>query len=315
MSAKRWIALVAAILLFLGMVFVVARLGGGGVPGGPGPYDEVLIQGEGLNKVAVIDVEGEIVETGDPTSQAVAEDLIAQLRQAQDDPLVKAVILRINSPGGSVVASGEIYRQILTLKRAGKPVVASLGEVAASGGYYVAAGANRIVSDPSTFTGSIGVILILLNLEEAAGKLGVEPIVIKSGRLKDIGSPFKDLTVEERDILQTLLDEAYDRFVGVVAEGRHLSESDVRQLATGQPYSGEQALDSGLVDSLGGFDRAVAVARRLAGIDEASVVEYQPRLSLQDLVGRGFPGVSSAVEDLEDRVGVTGPVLKYLYVT
>jgi protease IV len=315
MHAKRWVALAAAAVLFLGMVYAVARFGGAGTVGGPGPYDEVLLQGEGLDKIAVIDVEGQIVENGDPTTQAVAQELVAQLRQAGEDPFVRAVILRVNSPGGSVVASDEIYNQVLDLKRAGKPVVASLGEVAASGGYYVSAGASRIVSDPSSFTGSIGVILVLLNLEEAAGNLGIEPVVVKSGRLKDIGSPFRDLTEEERGIFQAMIDESYERFVDVVAEGRHLPESEVRELATGQPYTGQQALDAGLVDTLGGFDRAVQVAERLAEIEGASVVEYQPRITFQQLLGGSLPGVRSAVEEIEDRVGVTGPVLKYLYVT
>jgi protease-4 len=315
MKAKRWVALFAAAILFLAMVYAVARFGGAGTVGGPGPYDEVLLQGEGLDKIAVIDVEGQIVENGDPTTQAVAQELVAQLRQAGEDPFVRAVILRVNSPGGSVVASDEIYNQVLDLKRAGKPVVASFGEVAASGGYYVSAGASRIVSDPSSFTGSIGVILILVNLEEAAGNLGIEPIVVKSGRLKDIGSPFRDLTVEERGIFQAMIDESYERFVDVVAEGRHLPESEVRELATGQPYTGQQALDAGLVDTLGGFDRAVQVAERLAEIDEASVVEYQTRITLQQVFGGSLPGLDSAVEEIEDRVGVTGPVLKYLYVT
>jgi protease-4 len=315
MNAKRWVALAAAAILFLAMVYAVARFGGAGTVGGPGPYDEVLLQGEGLDKIAVIDVEGQIVENGDPTTQAVAQELVAQLRQAGEDPFVRAVILRVNSPGGSVVASDEIYNQVLDLKRAGKPVVASFGEVAASGGYYVSAGASRIVSDPSSFTGSIGVILILVNLEEAAGNLGIEPIVVKSGRLKDIGSPFRDLTVEERGIFQAMIDESYERFVDVVAEGRHLPESEVRELATGQPYTGQQALDAGLVDTLGGFDRAVQVAERLAEIDEASVVEYQTRITLQQVFGGSLPGLDSAVEEIEDRVGVTGPVLKYLYVT
>jgi protease-4 len=143
----------------------------------------------------------------------------------------------------------------------------------------------------------------------------VEPIVIKAGRLKDIGAPFRDLTEEERQIFQTLLDEAYERFVAVVAEGRHMSETEVRELATGQPYSGEQALDAGLVDSLGGFNRAVDVASGLADLEESSVVEYQPHLTLVDILSGGFPGLGSSVEDVEEAVGVTGPALKYLYVS
>lgn len=314
MSGKRWTALVTAAVLFLGMVFLAARLGGG-VPRGTGQWEERFVQGDGPDKIAVVKVEGEIVQTGDLTTAAVAEDLVSQLEQAGEDPAVKAVILRINSPGGSVVASDEIYREVLELQRAGKPVVASMGEVAASGGYYVAAGARRIVANPSTFTGSIGVILVLLNLEGAAGNLGVDPIIIKAGRLKDIGSPFRELTEEERQIFQGMIDQSYQQFVDVVAEGRHMSESEAREIATGRPYTGLQADDLGLVDRLGDFDVAVGTARRLAGLERATVVEYRPQVSLQDLLGRGFPGVRSPVEELERQVGVTGPVLKYLYVT
>ncbi len=193
-------------------------------------------------------------------------------------------------------------------------MVAAMGEVAASGGYFVAAGADRIVANPSTFTGSIGVILVLVNLERAAGKVGVRPVIIKAGRLKDLGSPFRSLTLEERRILQGLIDEAHDRFIGVVAEGRHLPEPEVREIADGRPLSGLQAERLGLVDRLGDFDDAVAEAEDLAGVDGASVVEYQRPFSIADLFSGGFPGLQSPLQDLERRVGVTGPVLKYLYV-
>jgi protease-4 len=312
-STKRWLSLVAATVLFLGMVFLVARLGGS-VPGAAGPWQETFVQGEGTDKIAMITIEGEIVESGDLTRAAVAEDLVSQLRQAREDDGVKAVILRLNTPGGSVVASDAIYRELTELRRAGKPVVASMGEVAASGGYYIASGAQRIVANASTFTGSIGVILVLVNLEGTAGKLGVEPVIIKSGRLKDIGSPFRTLTEEERQIFQEMLDDSYDRFVDVVAEGRHMAEADVRELATGRPYTGEQAKALGLVDRLGNLDAAVGVAMRLADLDRATVVTYEPEVSLQDFLSRGFPGAADPVEELEEEVGVTGPVLKYLYV-
>lgn len=313
MSAKRWVALIAAAVLFLGMVYVAGRYGGA-VPGPAGPWGEVFVQGEGPEKIAVIDVVGEITETGSLSDAAVAPALVSQLQQAGRDEAVKAVILDLNTPGGSVVASDQIHEAVLGLRREGKPVVASMGEVAASGGYYIAAGAQRIVANPSTFTGSIGVILVLLNLEGTAGKLGVEPVVIKSGRLKDIGSPFKELTEEERQIFQEMIDGAYDQFVGVVAEGRHMSEVEVRELATGRPYTGAQAADLGLVDRLGNFDAAVDAARRLAGLDQATVVRYEAPFTLGTLLGDGFPGLASPVDELERSVGVTGPVLKYLYV-
>lgn len=317
MNTKRWVALVAAALLFLGMVYVVGRAAGTVSVAG-GPFEEVAVQGEGIDKIALIDVQGEIVGTDEEAlgEGASAEELRSELRQAANDDAVKAVILRVNSPGGSVVASDEIYRDVLDLRRAGKPVVASMGEVAASGGYFISAGADRVVANPSTLTGSIGVILVLLNLEGATGKLGIEPVVFISGRLKDIGSPFRDMTEEERQILQRLLDESYERFVEVVAEGRHMSELEVRELADGRPVSGYQAFRSGLVDRLGDLDTAIETARDLAGLETATVVEYRRPLSFADLLGRGlFPGASDPIGQLERSVGVTGPVLKYLYVT
>lgn len=316
MNAKRWVALVAAALLFLGMVYVVGRAAGT-VPVAGGPFEEVAVQGEGTDKIALIDVHGEIVGTDEEAlgEGASAEELRSKLRQAANDESVRAVILRLNTPGGSVVASDEIYRQVLELRRAGKPVVASMGEVAASGGYFISAAADRVIANPSTITGSIGVILVLLNLEGATGKLGIEPVVFISGRLKDLGSPFRDMTEEERQILQRLLDESYERFVEVVAEGRHMSELEVRELADGRPVSGYQALRAGLVDRLGDLDTAVEEARNLARLESATVVEYRRPLSLAELFSGGFfPGVTDPLADLERSVGVTGPVLKYLYV-
>lgn len=318
MSAKRWVALGASAVLFAGMVYLAASLPGTRASGPRGPWDEEVLRGEGDDKVAVIDVQGELVElagdrgvTGRPAS---AGSLISQLRQAEEDDAVVAVILRLNTPGGSVVASDEVYGQVRDLRRAGKPVVASMGEVAASGGYYISSAADRIVANPSTITGSIGVIMVLVNLEGSTGKLGVEPIVIKAGRLKDIGSPFRDVTQEELAIFQSLIDEAYGRFVSVVAEGRHLSEAAVRTLADGRPYSGAQAKRLDLVDALGDFDDAVDVAERLAGVDDPTVVRYTRRLSLADLVFSRWPGFSSPVEEVERSLGVTGPSLQYLYL-
>jgi protease-4 len=317
MNTKRWVALVAAALLFLGMVYVVGRAAGT-APVVGGPFEEVAVQGEGTDKIALIDVHGEIVGTDEEAlgEGASAEELRSKLRQAANDESVRAVILRLNTPGGSVVASDEIYRQVLELRRAGKPVVASMGEVAASGGYFISAAADRVVANPSTITGSIGVILVLLNLQGATGKLGIEPVVFISGRLKDLGSPFRDMTEEERQILQRLLDESYERFVEVVAEGRHMSELEVRELADGRPISGYQAQRAGLVDELGDLDTAVEEARNLADLETATVVEYRRPLSFADLLSRGFfPGVTDPLGDLERSVGVTGPVLKYLYVS
>ncbi len=154
---------------------------------------------------------------------ATPENLNSQLKQAADDDAVKAIILEVNSPGGGVVASDEMYRDILDFKKeSSKPVVVSMGDTAASGGYYISMAADHVVANPATLTGSLGVILSFLNYEEAANKLGLEQVVIKSGKYKDIGSPTRDLTAEERQILQELIDETYGQFVNVIVAGRKL---------------------------------------------------------------------------------------------
>jgi protease-4 len=187
---------------------------------------------------------------------------------------VKAVLLELNTPGGSVVASAQIHQAVLQLRRAGKPVVALLTEVAASGGYYVAAGADRIVTDPSTLTGSIGVIVVLPNLEEFNRRVGLRTVVFKSGRFKDMGNPARALTAEEAALFQKLVDEAYGRFVDVVAQGRRMDRTRVLRLADGRVYTGAQAYRLGLVDALGSFDDAVSTALQLARLSRARVVEY-----------------------------------------
>ena len=313
MQRKRKVALgVAAGVLVLTVVIAGAIEPPTALP--PERWEERVLQGTGQAKVAVLQVRGEIVTGRDPTASLASSDLVvSQLRQARRDPDVAAVILRLDTPGGSVVASDEILAAIRDVQEAGKPVVASMADVAASGGYFIASGADRIVANPSTITGSIGVIMVLLNLEGAAGKLGVDPVVIKSGRFKDIGSPFREMTKEERGILQALIDEAYERFVGVVAEGRQMPAEEVRALADGRLLSGQQAHDAGLIDQLGGIDEAIATARELAGVGEATVVEYERPFSFGDLFG-GFGLDRDPVAELEDVAGATGPALKYLYV-
>lgn len=315
-NRKRWIALVAALLL--GTLLVWGMEGIEDPAGGAGPWHEEVIEGEGFEKIAVVPVRGEITseaDTGAFASGAVTERLISQLRQAREDEAVHAVILRLNTPGGSVVASNAVVDELRSLRSAGKPVVASMGEVAASGGYLLSAASDHVIADPATITGSIGVIMVLLNLEEAGGKLGVEPVILKAGRHKDMGSPFRDLTARERRMFQDLLDESHDAFVETVAEGRDMSPREVRDVADGRIFSGQQAERLGLVDELGGFDHAIDAARSLAEMDEALVVEYQETFSLLDMF-RGFPRTlaRSPVEEVERSFGATGPRLAYLYV-
>ncbi len=315
LTMKRLVALIAAAVLFPTTLYELAQFGP--PPARVGPWTEEVIEGSGPRKVAVVNVQGEIVSSSESgflgSVEASSGNLVSQLRQAREDDAVSAVVLRIDTPGGSVVASDEIGREIAAVRRSGKTVIAAMGEVAASGGYFISAGANEIVANPSTITGSIGVIMVLLNLEEAAGKLGVKPVVVKAGRLKDIGSPFRRMTREERRIFQRLLDQAHERFMNVVAQGRRMSIESVRGLATGRIYSGQQARELGLVDRLGTFDDAIREAKRLERLREATVVQYDRPFSFTDFF-TGVTRIRDPRDEVERSLGVTGPRLAYLYL-
>jgi protease-4 len=197
-----------------------------------------------------------------PTPGA-ATTAIRQLRRACTNKHVVAVLLRINSPGGTIGASQELNEAVKELRKKDKPVVVSMGDIAASGGYYVACASDRIVADPGTLTGSIGVIMDLMNFKGLADKLGVQPEVIKSGEFKDIGSPFRPMSKREAQILNGLIQDAYSQFVGAVAEGRKMELAKVRKFADGRVYSGQQAFKLGLVDQLGGYDDALITLQKI----------------------------------------------------
>jgi protease IV len=226
------------------------------------------------NKVAIIPLNG-VIDINASTSLfgggAITPDSVRKLlERANDDVTVKAIVIQVNSPGGDVSACEEIAYEMSKVK---KPIVISMRSVAASGGYYISAKADWIVALQSTTTGSIGVISEIPNLNGLLDKIGVKMEVIKAGKYKDMYSGFAELTPEERAILQTHTDQMYDQFITVVAEGRHLSKEKVRELATGQTYTGIQAKELGLVDELGGIQAAVDHAAKLANI-EHPVKEY-----------------------------------------
>lgn len=286
----------------------------GGYAAGAGEFEEVLLEeGDSTNKIAMINVIGEIFS--DPEGGALGAtdfNILSQLDQAEDDPNVVGIIVNIDTPGGGVLASDAIYNRISEIAE-DLPVVALMGDTAASGGYYIAAGATEIIAHRFTWTGSIGVIAMIPNLTEAAGKLGIGMTVIKSGALKDLGSPFRDMTDEERALFQTLIDEAYDGFVGVVADGRDLPEDRVRELADGRIYSGQQARELDLVDRLGDRETAFDRARRLADDEDASLVVYQPVLGLFDNLP--FLGFSSPAEEIKQELGISRkPGAAYLWI-
>ncbi len=282
------IVLSCAILPLGGMALLLAA--GSGSTSGPLPaadWQEQIISGSGMDRIVVITVSGAIgVDAGSGlfSDQLGHGQLLSQIRQAARDPQVKAVVLRVESPGGGVVASNEIYHELQKLRDAEKRLVISMGSVAASGGYYIATPGERIYANPDTLTGSLGVIISLVNVEETFDKLGLRQVVFKSGELKDIGSPTRETTDEEAAIFQSIIDEAYQGFVDVIEAGRGMPRENVLEIADGRIYTGRQALALNLVDELGNLDAAIAGAQELAGLERALVVRYQSRGSLRDLL-------------------------------
>jgi len=236
----------------------------------------------GGDKVAVIRIEGIILDS---------RETIEELRHYRDNPSVKAIVLRIDSPGGAVVPSQEIFAEVRKTRAEGKmKVVTSMGNVAASGGYYIAAATDRIVANPGTLTGSIGVIMELANVKRLLEKVGVQSVIIKSGRHKDMASPFRAMTPEDRALLQTVLDDVHAQFIDAVATGRSLQPEQVKTLADGRIFTGKQAQTVNLVDELGDLHDAIQLAARLVGISgEPRVIETHKRFSWRDLL-QGLSG-------------------------
>ncbi|MDI6751952.1 MAG: signal peptide peptidase SppA [bacterium] len=234
--------------------------------------------------------------------------IIKRLKRISGDKRIKAVVLRINSPGGSVAASQEVYREILSLKKKGKKVVVSIGDVAASGGYYIACAADKILANDGSITGSIGVIFSLPNLEGLMTKTGVKFITIKSGKHKDIGSMMRGMTEEERKIIQGLIDDAFSQFLNVVLSSGRLKANDTETLADGRVFTGKKAKELGLVDGIGGLYEAVALAGRLAGIKgEPKIMDERP--SFERILER-FSEITTNIKP-QNKIEDIGPKLEY----
>lgn len=242
--------------------------------------EETVVQGQGWDKVLILDITGFLsdVPPWRPYSPPVTalKDVKEKLRKAEKDRRIKGVVLRINSPGGTVTASDTLYQEIRRFKeRKEVPVVAQMMDTAASGGYYTALSADRIVAQPTSITGSIGVVLQKFDLHELLAKIGILNTPVKSGAHKDIGSPFRPQTEEEKKILQNTIDTLYRRFVETVTENRKgLRHEEVLSLADGRIFTAEQALDHRLIDRIGYLDDAIDEVKKLAGIEKARVVIY-----------------------------------------
>jgi len=248
----------------------------------------ILIPRLAVDKIAVISLSGSI--TTDDSSlfsgSTITPEMVRDyLTEAEKDKRVKAIVLHIESPGGEIAPCQEILWEIERVKET-KTIVVSMGGTAASGGYYISTQANKIVALPTTMTGSIGVISAIPNIEGFLEKLGIQIETFTGGKYKDMYWGFRELTPEEKEIMKGMVDEYYEQFIDVVAEGRGLNKEEVRNLATGQLYSGTEAKELGLVDELGDLDTAINLAMELAGI-ETAIVEYykQPKLTLRSLLG------------------------------
>lgn len=293
-----WIATSLAIFFFLCCVVLLSSLMGLLIiksallphekEGKIEKLDETLIEGTGDDKILIIPIKGVITAQSSrklfQETPSIVDSVKQQLEQARDDNGVKAVIFEINSPGGGITASDIIYKEILEFKeKTNKRIIVSMQDVAASGAYYISAAADKIISHPTTVTGSIGVIMPLINVTNLAEKYGIEDTSIESGNMKSIGSPLKKMSDEEKKVLYDIVYEMYTRFLNVIADGRNMKIEDVRKLADGRIYTGKQALENGLVDQLGYIDDAITLAKEIAGLKDAKIIKYKRTLNLAEI--------------------------------
>jgi protease IV len=333
MNTKRWLALGIAVFLFIASIsfqFITSLAFGNFAfeDNWFGTADKeiserVLEKGRANQKIVVLEVNGVIQDAVNPSSILETpayshKRFMKMLTYAGESNDVKGIVIRVNSPGGGVVESAEIYDRITEIQeKYEKPIYVSMGSMAASGGYYISTPADKIFASPDTLTGSLGVIMQSINYGELAEEYGVKFQTIKSGPYKDIMSPVRDMTSEERDILQTLINNAYEGFVDVISEGRGLSEGHVRQLADGRIYDGRQAKENGLIDEFGYLDETIEALKNDYNITGATVVKFDQDFALsswfsmkvQDLLpkNREFSGVTEWLQQSN------APRLMYLY--
>jgi protease-4 len=266
------VLMVVGTALALGVLFVLFLTLASFLSGGKGRSAPLSVVGS--DKVALVKIEGLLV---------TSDNIVEELHDYAEDRSIKAIVLRIDSPGGGVVTAQEIYNAVKNARKEGKKVVVSMGSVAASGGYYIAAGADKIVANPGTLTGSIGVIMEFANVEKLLEKIGVKGMVVKAGQFKDVGSPFRDMTDQEKKLLQGVIDDVHAQFIDAVAKGRGIPLDDVKAIADGRIFTGRQALDLKLVDKMGDLTESIQLAGTLAGIKgKPTIVEKKKKIPFLD---------------------------------
>jgi protease IV len=334
MNGKRWAALgIAAALFFVSVVInFLSSFAFKGIEtdftdfmaSADQPFtEEVVNEGNELKKIVILDVNGVIQDTGESGSLLQSsgynhQDFMKKLNYIKEDDSVKGIILKVNSPGGGVVESAEIHDKLAEIqKKSKKPVYISMGSMAASGGYYISTAAKKIYASPETMTGSLGVIMEGINYEGLADKYGVDFVTIKSGKHKDIMSPTRKMTDEERKILQSMINNSYQGFVKVISEGRNLPVEQVKKIADGRVYDGRQAKELQLIDGFGYLDDVVKDMKKQEKLKGAKVVRYS------DSLGLGSLFTMQAKKLMGENVEMTGlmqilskpnsPRLMYLY--
>lgn len=314
-SLWKGLALVGAAALLSGCITI-------NLLPGAGPLEEKQLSGSGAYKVLMVELSG-LISSRESEGLVDQPNPVAHLKEeltrAANDSNIKALVVRINSPGGTVTASDVLYHELRLFKEKRKiPVIASIMDVGASGGYYVAVAADKIMAHPSSVTGSLGVIMLTVNARGLLEKIGLEATAVASGPKKDMGSPFRTMTDEERAIFQGVIDSFYQRFLSVVQEGRrNLTIEEIRKLADGRIYSGEQAKALGLVDSIGYLDDAIELAKRQAGLTDARVVVYRrPGEYRHNIYSRLLDGGSgwTALSGLDLMAIVRGGTPQFMYL-
>ncbi|WP_062104252.1 signal peptide peptidase SppA [Bacillus niameyensis] len=332
MTGKRWLALgIAAAVFFVSTMVNLAssllftdfsKLFGEGMAGSTEFFEEVVETGSPLNKIAVLEVDGVIQDTGEAsifqTGGYLHKEFMKQLNHVKEDATVKAIVLKVNSPGGGTNESAEIHHKLVQIKEeTNKPIYVSMGSMAASGGYYISAPADKIFASPETLTGSLGVIMQGINIAELADKLGIDFTTIKSGPYKDIMSQYREMTDEEKAILDSMLKNSYDEFVRVISEGRQMPESDVRKLADGRIYDGRQAKEVGLIDDFGYEEDVIEQLKKDHELDGAQVIRYSSSIGFGSLFGvvtQKFGGKEAEMQGIAKLLSQpNAPRLMYLY--
>jgi protease-4 len=288
------------------------------------PLEEETVEVEGRAKILLTDVSGFITDETPSSGLGLGPSTLRvpllvrvreELKKAAEDDDVRAIVVRLNTPGGTVTASDIIYRELRLFQARRKvPIVAVMMDVAASGGYYIALAADRIIAHPTTVTGSIGTILVTANVEGLMQKLGVSTTAIKSAEHKDMGSPFRTLTAEERRIFQSVIDELQRQFVAKVVERRRIPEAAARTLADGRIYTAPQALDHRLVDAVGYVPDAIEAAKQAAGLSEAKVVVYKRPRQYRATYYAEARSEAGALDALAQVVATAGVGPKFLYL-